>query len=289
MAGPRYLDPERLSLYDLYLELLYTALRIRYAPEAKALVPVSDKLLADAQNLLIVERQHDEGVVEGEVAVDWRNYDIDVGVGFFRDLLAVKPQGKPGQELFQRFFAGRAAHEVIRMALRPELALVGPWVPSLKAETDIDLAAQGSALEKLVAAGEDAVATQDRALQARRDFDAGPRSKLFENANATRQSLHGELSKLGKPKEWVQSFFRVSKPRRKNPIMTLAAAEAELSAAQAQLVEKQAQLEEVKSRDQSAAAQAAEREKKQKALAEAKKQDAELKRRIAELEDDLDD
>ncbi len=289
MGGPRFLDPDRLSLSDLYFEWLYTTLRIRHAPEAKALVTDADKLLADVGRVMAVERAHEEAVIDGEVAVDWRNYDLDQGVGHFRNLLAVKRGGRPGQELFDRFFRNKAPHEVIRLALRPELALVGPWVASLKADPDIDLNAQGTALGSLVDAGNDAVAAQDSALQAVRDFRAGARRKLFDDVNAARQATHGELSKLGKPKEWVASFFRPGRRRRENPALTLAEAHAMLAAAQAELAEAQAVVEEVKKRDEEAALKAADRAKKQQALEEAQRQDAELKRRIAELQNELED
>jgi hypothetical protein len=289
MAGPRFLDPDRLSLTDLYFEWLYTTLRIRRAPEAKALVADADKLLTDIERVLGVERTHEEAVVDGEVAVDWRNFDLDAGVGHFRNVLAVKRGGRPGQELFDRFFRNKAPHEVIRLALRPELALVGPWVASLKADADIDLSAQGMALGKLVDAGVDAVAVQDRALQAMRDFRAGPRLRIFEEVNAARQSVHGEISKLGQPKEWVASFFRPARRRRENPALTLVEAQAQLAEAQAQLAEAQAAVEEVKKREEEAALKAADRAKKQQALEEAQRQDAELKRRIAELQHELED
>lgn len=289
MAGPRYLDPERLPLKDLCFELLYTALRLRNTPAAKALVAVSDKLLEDARKLLTYEAQLDEAVIEAEVAVDWRRSDLNAGVTLFAGILAVKPLGKSGQPLFERFFAGKAPHEVRYLALRPALRIVQPWVASLKAESEPDLASQGRALEKLVDAGQGAVAAQDLALQGKRDFVAGPRRQLFEEANATRQGLHGELHKLGNAREWVASFFRVPRRITKRPPLTLAAAQAEVAQAQNALTEAQAQLEAVRSRDAAAAAQAAEREKKQQALSAAKQQNAELKRRIAELEDELED
>ena len=289
MAGPRFLDPDRLSLSELYFEWLYTTLRIRHAPEAKALVTDADKLLQEVERVMTVERAHEEAVIDGEVAVDWRNYDLDAAVGHFRNLLSVKRGGRPGQELFDRFFRNKAPHEVIRMALRPELALVGPWVASLKADTDIDLSAQGTVLGKLVDAGNDAVAAQDGALQAVRDFRAGPRRKLFDDVNAARQAANGELSKLGKPKEWVGSFFRPGRRRRDNPALTLVEAQALLAAAQAELSEAQAAVEEVKKREEEAALKAEGRAKKQQALEAAQRQDAELKRRIAELQHELED
>lgn len=289
MAAPRILDPDRISLSDLYYEVLYTTLRIRHAPEAKALVADADKLLLEVERVMDIEKTREEALVDGEVAVDWRNYDLDVGIAHFRNLLAYKRGGRPGQELYDRFFRNKTPSEVIRLALRPELQLVNPWVASLKADADIDLAAQGKALGELVDAGSDAVAKQDAALQAMRDFRAGPRLLLFNTVNAARQAVHGELSTIAKTKEWVQSFFRVGRRRRINPQLTLVEAQAEVATLQAELAEAQLTVEEVQKREQAEALKVAEKVKQRQALEEAKKQDAELKRRIAELEDLIED
>lgn len=289
MAGPRYLDPERISLKDLCFELLYTALRLRNTPTAKALVSDADKQLVEAQKQLAVEAQLDEAVIDAEVAVDWRRYDLNAGLTLFGGILATKPMGRSGQPLFERFFNGKALYEVRELALRSALRIVQPWIASLKAESDGDLVNQGAALEKLVSAAHDAVAAHERALQGKRDFLAGLRRQLFEEANASRQWLHGELHKLGSSREWVSGFFRIPRRTRKTPLVTLESALADVAQAQAALESAQVQLDAVRSRDAAAVTQAAEREKKQQALTAAKQQTAELKRRIAELEQELDD
>jgi hypothetical protein len=289
MAGPRTLDPERLSLSELYFELLYSTLRLRHAPETKALVSDAEKQLAEVERVIGVERNKQTLRIDGEVQVDWRNYDVDAWLAAFRSLLALKRGGRPGQQLFDRFFANRTPSEIIRMALRPELAVVSRWVASLKAETDVDLSKQGAALELLVIASNDAVGADDAAIQGMRDFRAGLRLETFNNANNWRQSLHAELGKLDKGKEWVQSFFRPGRRRREDPALTLHDAEAAVKALRAELAEAEATVEEVKKRDAELALKSAEKEKRQQALEEARQKEAELKRHIAELESGIED
>lgn len=287
MAGPRLLDSERLSLSDLYSEVLYTTMRLRHAPEAKALVAAADKQLSEVERVLGVELTHQTKLVDGEVQVDWRNYDLDAWLAHFRSVLSVKRGGKPGQALFDRFFHGKTPSDVIRMALRPELQVVTPWVASLKAETDADLKKQGGELEALVTAGADAVAADDAATQAMRDFRLGARRQLFDDVNAWRQSLHGELSTLGKPREWAQSFFRTGRRRRDAAGMTLLQAQSAVTALRQELSEAEADLEAVKKREEAEALKSAEKQQRLQALEEARQQDAALKQRIAELEAQL--
>ena len=288
MAGPRILDSERLSLSDLYLEVLYSTLRLRHSPETTALVSDADKLLTEVERVMGVERTRETLRIDGEVQVDWRNYDLDTWLAAFRSLLATKRGGRPGQELFDRFFANRTPSEVIRMPLRPELQLVSRWVASLKGETDADLSKQGTALELLVDAGNKAVSAEDAAIQGLRDFRAGPRLQIFNDVNVWRASLHGELSKLGHTKDWVASYFRPGRRRREDPALTLLDAQAAVTALRAELAEAEATLEEVKKRDETLALKAAEKEQQQQALDAARRQDAELKRRIAELQAQLE-
>lgn len=287
MAGPRILDSERLSLSELYIEVLYTTLRLRHAPETKTLVADADKKLAEVDRLIGVERNADVALTDGEVQVDWRNYDLDEWLAFFRRLLGVKRGGRPGQELYDRFFHLQTPSEVIRMPLDTELRVVSPWVASLKADSDIDLSKQGAALEALVKAGNDAMAAEAAAVQARRDFHANQERTLFEDINTWRRALYGELSKLDKSKEWVASFYRPGRRRRADPTLTVADAGAVVVKLRAELAQAETELQEAKQRAADEALKRADNAKKLEALQEAKAQDAELKRRIAELEADI--
>ncbi len=139
----------------------------------------------------------------------------------------------------------------------------------------------------LVTAGADAVMVEDGATQAMRDFRAGARRQLFDDVNAWRQSVHGELSTLGKPPELTQSFFRPGRRRRAAPEMTLLQAQSAVAALRAELSEAEADLESVKKRDEAEALKSAEKQQRIQALEEARKQGAALKQRIAELEAQL--
>jgi len=234
--------------------------------------------------LVAEERKLEDAYIEGEVAVSLRNADLDAGVTDFRGVLLKKTRGKTDAPLFQRFFAGRTASDVIRMSLRPELDLVSPWVASLKAETDPELKDQGTALEKLVTAGRAAISQYDAAAQALRDFRSGSRRKLFGDANTTRQTVYAELTKLGRTPDWVLSFFRPGRKRADGPaVLTLLDAQAAVAAAQAALREAEAQLAEAQERENKEAAEAAAREAVRKELAEAERQAAEAQRKVAEL------
>lgn len=87
----------------------------------------------------------------------------------------------------------------------------------------------------------------------------------------------------------MASFFRAGRRRRVNPQLTLLEAQAEVTLLQAELADAQSALAEAKQRDEAEALKAAEKAKQRQALEEAKKQDAELKRRIAELEELIED
>ena len=289
MAGPRYLDPERLSLEDLYYEALFSALRLRNAPEAKALVAAGDKLLDDVRKAMESERKLHEALIDAEVGMSLRNNELDAGVTTFKAVLLKKTGGSTEGALYQRFFAGRQPHEIIRLSLRPQLPICEPWVASLAADPDKELQEQGTALGKLVQAGKDAVAKADAATQALRDFRAGARAALFETANAERRSLMGELAKLKKPKEWVNSFFLAGRQRRDEGLPSVQTAQAAVVAAQVALVAAQKELQAAQQREADAAKQQADRDALQKELLTAKKQQEELKRRIAALEDELDE
>lgn len=283
MAGPRILDSERMSLGDLRDEVLFTTLRVRHTPETKAQVAAANKLLADLGTTIATELQLADDIISGEVMMSLRNADLDGGVVAFKGVLLKKTFDKTDHPLFKRFFAGRPPSDVTRLRLRPELPIVEPWVDSLKAESDPDLQGQGVALGKLVKAGWDAVTQYDAAVQQRRDFRAGPRRDLFSAVNASRRSLFGELSGLGRTPDWVNSFFRTDSRRDDSAEPTLAEAEAQFAVAQADLAQAQARLDQARQRAQAATAQAAAREQARQDLLAAERQSAELQRRIATL------
>lgn len=288
MPAPRKLDPQRLTPSELTDETFFTLLMIRNVTETKALIATAqkahDSAKAQAQRALALA----EARMEAEVQVTIGNLLVDGVIADMRASINGKTDSTPQAPLYQRYFSKYRPSEVIRMALATELPIVEPWIPALKAETDPDLAALGTALEKAVAAGKAAVAGLGTARQAQKTFETGPLEAVFAEINSTRASLYGELSKLGKDPLWVESFFRPS-PRRPGEDLepSVAEATARLASQQQALAAAQAALAAAQQREAAAQAAADAREAKQKELDARKKEMQSLRARMAELEDEL--
>jgi hypothetical protein len=151
-----------MTAVDLWEEALFTKLVIQNTPETKALIPIADAGYTEAQGLLDKERKLREGLVDGDVQVSIGNRSLDDGVAGFRAVVNQKTDSDSSAPLYQRFFSKLRPSEVIRMSLPAELLVVEPWLASLKADADADLAAQGASLEKLVLSGKAALKAQER-------------------------------------------------------------------------------------------------------------------------------
>ncbi|MFO0573269.1 MAG: hypothetical protein U1A78_04655 [Polyangia bacterium] len=289
MGSPRKLDGERIPLEDLVEEVLFTKLMIRNTTESKAQVAAADKLHGDAEAQLTRERGLYTALLEAETRVAIGNRVLDEWVGAFRGLLESK-RASGGADLFGRFFGSRRPSEVIRMPLGAELALVEPWVESLKADADAELKAQGAALEKVVAAGSTALAAHKAARQALKDFRSGARAALFNQVNSGRAALFGALRELDKGRTdaaWAESFFRPSRRPDEADEPTVAEANAQLETQRAALKAAEARLAEAQQREALAQAELAAREAKEKERDAARKELMALRDRLAELEAQL--
>ncbi|HNN97803.1 MAG TPA: hypothetical protein PKI03_36310 [Pseudomonadota bacterium] len=282
MAGPRTLNPDRCTTAELVEEALFLAIRVRQSPEAKALLPLAESMLTDARAGLSVEDKLSERQIEAEAGLLLRDVDLDLAVSDHRGVIHKKTRGKTDHKLYQRFYGAMTPYQIMRLGLRSELPIVEPWVESLKRDADPDLQDLGKTLEKAVTAGRDAVAADDLATQAMRDFRADKRAKLFDSVSAGRRSVWAELTKLGHGAEFAGSFFRAVQRRRRSEL-TLVEAEDLVAGAEAQLKDAQTELAAAKSRvEQAAAAEAARKDAKQ-ALASAEAQAQALARQIASL------
>ena len=288
MSAPRKLDAERTPLEDLVAEALFTKLMVRNTPEAKAHSAAADKLHGDAEGQLTKEQTLYAALLDAEVRVVIGNRVLDEWVVGFRGLLESKRAS--GTDLFDRFFGRRRPSEVIRLALGAELAVVEPWIESLKADADAELKAQGAALDKAVTAGKAALGAHKAARQAIRDFRSGPRAALFEQVNSGRAALFGDLRELDKGKrdaDWAESFFRPSRRPDEPEEPTVAEAAAALETQRAALQAAEARLAEAQQREALAQAAAVAREAKEKERDAARKEMAALRSRLAALEEEL--
>ena len=121
------------------------------------------------------------------------------------------------------------------------------------------------------------------------DFRLGKRLKLYTDVNATRQTLYGELCKLGKGTEWATTFFRLGKRRKEETaLLTVAEAEARLAAAKDQVTEAETELAEAKQREAKAAATATAAALLEQELKDAQHRQDDLQRKIAALKGQLD-
>lgn len=289
MFAPRKLDSERTSLEDAVEEAQFTKLTVRNTQESKALIATADKLYKDAEAQLTQERALYAAVLEAEVRIVIGNRGLDGWTGGFRGLLENKEASGAGTNLFSRFFGSRRPSDVIKMALGSQIGVMEPWIESLKADADPELKAQGAELEKLITTGKAAVAAHKAARQAVRDFRAGPRAAAFAQVNSGRLGLFGDLSELprGKDPAWTESFFRTRRAPEEPDEPTVAEATAALATQRAALAAAEAQLEAAKQREALTAAAALMREAKEKEREAARKEAAALRRRLAELDEEL--
>lgn len=285
MAGPRLLDPDRISTAELVEEALFLAIRVRQSPEAKALVPRAESLLKDARAGLAVEDTLRERLIEAEAGVLLRDIDLDLGVSDHRGVIQKKTRGKTDHKLYQRFYGSLTPHAIIRLGLRSQLPIVEPWVESCKRDPDPDLVDLGKSLEKVVQAGKDAVLAEDSAVQVLRDYRADKRPKLFDSQNVGRRTIWAELTKLGLSGEFALSFFRPSSRRGRRVELTLADAEAAVADAEERLKGAQADLSAAHERAAQASAAATARDEAKRALLAAEAEAQALARRIASLRD----
>lgn len=289
MTVARNLSANRFSLAQLAEETLYTRLVLEKSPECKAMVKDAEGLHSDVLAALAQEQKLEQARLAADVQVSLENRRLDQLVAKLRAIVNQRTDGQADHPLYQRFFARYRPSAVIRMALSTELPVVEPWLDSLRADADAELAAVGAELAKVVAAGRAAVAGQAAARQALRDFDAGPRLALFSKVNTGRSSLAAALRTLQDSEAWLESFFRQA-PKRSGPdddLPSVAEAQARVDSKQQELVAARATL-----------AAAEERERAEQALRQArtdmererelkKKELASLAARLAELEVEL--
>lgn len=283
MAGPRALDPDRLSLRELLDETLYTAVRVRQSADAKAQLPLAESLLTQARAGLAIEDKLNEGLIEADAGVILRNLDLDAFVATHRGVVQAKTRGKTEHKLYQRFYGSQTPHAIIRLGLRSELAVVEPWLESLKRDADPDLQALAAPLEKALSEGRKACEAQDHAVQAMRDFRAGKRAQLFDSINAGRRTIWAAIGALPQGAELAASLFRSSAGRPRAAELTLSAAEEAVAAAESQLKGAQAQLAVLKQQASEEAAQAAAHAEAKRALESAEAEAQALAARIATL------
>lgn len=276
--GPRTL-PSRTSTEQLLSEVLFTTLRIRQAPDAKALITDADKFLAEVRAAVTKEQRLKEGMIEAEVLVSLVDSDLDALVYDLRTVIARKSLVPAGLPLWDRFFPNQSPSEVVARALRSQLPIVSRWVDSLLADPDKDLLALGAPFAKTVDAAQDALGKQDKAVQAIRDFDTIERPALLESAGLVRQRQWVALSALPKTPAWVAAFFRAG--RSANAIKPLAPLT--VAAAEAEVAKATQRLSDIKAAEQVARDKAEAEAARIRELADTNKKIAELNARAGEL------
>lgn len=285
MAGPRTLDPDRIALSELVSEARYTVVRVRQSPEARAELPLAERLLADARATLAAEEQLSEVLIEADAAVSLRNLDADGFIAQQRGVLQHKTRGRFEHKLMQRFYPAQSPHEVMRLGLRRKLAVLSPWLESLQHDPDPELRTLSAPLATVLMQGQEAICAQDRARQTMRDFRAKRRAQLFDQVNNGRRTLFAAISATAGAGALATSLFRTTpdRPRKREP--TLSEAEAAVAELTWQLQAAQAELTAAQQRQHEQAERAAARTAAERALAEAQSQAKALAARITHLRD----
>jgi predicted phage tail protein len=298
----RILDPDRMTLADLVIELQYTLIRLRLSPEAAPLVPRFEALVTEAEQ---VERQETAlrvALLAAEVAISWRDETIDDTVRTLGATLLKIVRNDREDPLYQRYFGSQNPSAVTRPVLGRELETVRGWVPSLLTSPEPELQDIGRQLTGQVEAADAAIQAQQAQRQKLNDFRLlGDRRRIFERVNAERREAYGFLSKMSYtsstvaasgaaetrlPSDFGDRFFRQVR-RRKDADPDVEEAREEVERLEKALAEARNQLKAAEERARAAAAAKAEKLTTQQELEQAEKAAAEAAKKIAELRERL--
>lgn len=213
MPPPRTFNGPKTSTGALRSHLVFTLGRLRrhsltqpYIPTFQALVAGVDAVEAQAR---VLADEVDEAQVDIYVADDGLN---EYATKVWKAVDSITKD--PNAPIRKVLFAGKTLSDFSRPILGNQYTVMTQW-PTVLAASEYkilqDLAPEG---ELLLKAGEAAIARKAAADTARRLFrEVGERAKLFDDANAARKKLYGELSTLphkhpGLPSSFAEKFFR---------------------------------------------------------------------------------
>ena len=199
------------GLDALWDELTYTEARLGAKAITRDLAAIVSALIDRTDQAKANQKAAWRAETLAQAQVDEVDDSLDDEVTEFSLDLARAEQGNKQSHRY-RFYFAESMSLVIRLGLENELKTVAPWAKSLAGEPEAALKAHGLALEGLVTEGQAAVAARTDAARKRAEQHLREIRTLFDDVNAARVSLAGELDKRGvankKPKDWSLRFFR---------------------------------------------------------------------------------
>jgi hypothetical protein len=207
---PRRLEPDQMSLFSLWIEIVHTEVRLAARPSTEDLAPPLTGIL---ERMAAVE-QAQRGVMLARMRADARvmvvDQDLDRWTRKLDKELDYILDDKTSHPRYRKYFKG-TMKAVVHLGLRSQLAVVREWGAALVGEAEDALKALGAALGGLITAGDGAVAARQQAALGHSKQRIDEIIPLFEDVNAARMSIYAELLKratdAGERREWAEAFF----------------------------------------------------------------------------------
>jgi hypothetical protein len=293
--APRTLDPERMSLDELFDEIAFTVVRLRLSSLASPHLAAFEILDTEAKAVQVEERRLAALLLAAEAAIDWIDEEIDGSVRLLSASILKIVRNDRNDPLYLRYFGGQTPSELARPVLGRELTTVRGWVDSLKASPHDELKDLGTVIEQQVTAADNAVQARQETQQQMEDFRRlGARARIFERVNAERKTTQAGLATLPRgdadrrlSRDFAERFFRQNRRRPSGELSVDEAREA-LERMRKAMAEAEANLRAAEERAQQAVQAKAERAAAEAELVATKRAITLANRRAAELRDKLD-
>jgi hypothetical protein len=213
MPAPKTLS-YKLALRTLRGHLVFTLGPLRLYPITKDPVPIFEGFLTRWGEVHAMEIALADAIDLAQNAV----LRADIGLNAFATKIAKTIAEIAGEqhkaELMAIFFKKKTVSDFKRPILGGQYRAMTVWPKALEDSIHDELKALRSELVPLLAAAAKAIEDKDNAKLAKKVFrDVGERRKFFDEVNAARKALYGELSSLphktpGLPSDFADQFFR---------------------------------------------------------------------------------
>jgi hypothetical protein len=280
-----------ISLLLLLIELRYSLSRLLANPLTIVHAVRFQALRARWTIVQALEISLNEELSDAKAQVDIADAALDdFAVRFSNALLALT--GQKRDAVLYVFFFKKPLSEFRKPILAGQLQAMTDWILSLDTTPHPTLAAMKAELITLVEAGQKATKVRDTLLLKIRDFrDVGERKQLFDEVNAERKSVEGELSKLALQTPslgtaFSQQFFKPSEAGDATE-ETIDSVTLEIKDLEAKLAERALRLVEITKEAEDAAKKAEDKAAKTARLAELNKDIEARKKEAQALKDEL--
>lgn len=213
MTTIRTLHHHRTPLLGLIAELSNTAFELEAEPDVAEHAPAFLILRKQTEAVLSEELAIEDKIIQARVRVSacYRNFDIFAS-RVSKTLLTIVADNR-AHSLYITYFGDRSISQFRKLRQSEKLAVIRGWATLLTGSGHASLKELAPELIPLLKMADEAIAAKEIALSERKLFrEEGARMQLFNEANATRKSKHGEIAKLphkhtGLPSDFAARFF----------------------------------------------------------------------------------